>query len=217
VLSGWLQALLDITFVQENLLVESGFPISQEEEYLALLSRLDSVEEIFASCISRISSIDGNPLTKETCFSILASIEQREALYWRRGALRYMYIATLIQENRMSESEKEKILVAVTQLEEMHNVRTKTPKEFDLIDGNKEVLALVKEGVLGTTHLLGLMYRGELYYWFNKHCEKGEEKESPSSKSQAIQLLTKYVSIIDNVEGLGWDNTRAKQLLTELE
>ncbi|XP_064358926.1 RAB7A-interacting MON1-CCZ1 complex subunit 1-like isoform X4 [Dromaius novaehollandiae] len=86
-------------------------------------------------------------------------------------------------------------------------------------------------GMFSDTHLLAMMYSGEMCYWGLKHCGEGKQKSlemtNPvSSRSQGASLdfrdvgknvLTKYVAVCEGpLKGQGWNTTSAKQMLCHL-
>ena len=82
-------------------------------------------------------------------------------------------------------------------------------------------------GVFSDTHLLALMYAGELCYW---HCRIEKETSTDlhgrdvdksstmnfNSVSNGKRFLQKFVDIVkESFKGKGWDYTRAEEILGE--
>jgi len=83
------------------------------------------------------------------------------------------------------------------------------------------------QGVFSDTHLLALMYAGELCYW---HWRIEKETSGDlgvrdvdengaktfNSVSNGRRFLEKFVDIVkESFKGKGWDSTRAEQILGE--
>ena len=83
------------------------------------------------------------------------------------------------------------------------------------------------QGVFSDTHLLALMYAGELCYWHwriknessgdlgVRDVDEGGAKKF-NSVSSGRRFLQKFVDIVkESFKGKGWDPTRAEQILGE--
>lgn len=83
------------------------------------------------------------------------------------------------------------------------------------------------QGVFSDTHLLALMYAGELCYWHwrikkessgdlgLRDVDEGGAKKC-NSVSNGRRFLQKFVDIVkESFKGKGWDSTRAEQILGE--
>ena len=78
------------------------------------------------------------------------------------------------------------------------------------------------QGVFSDTHLLALMYAGELCYWhwqIEKETSRDLEENGAkkfNSVSNGKRFLQKFVDIVkESFKGKGWDFTRAEQILGE--
>ncbi|KAM6227492.1 RAB7A-interacting MON1-CCZ1 complex subunit 1 isoform 2-T2 [Spheniscus humboldti] len=176
------QAVLDITYFEENQLVDEDFP----EE-----SSLQKVKEL-------------------TC--ILSEPED------------------LVRECNVNE---ECLNDGVHYLMKMLSFRCPLQINEDVSLQDKDTARLLSEGVFSDTHLLAMMYSGEMCYWGLRHCGEGKQEslemtDSTSdrdlgSRSQSVLLdfreigktmLTKYVAVCEGpLKGQGWNTTTAKQML----
>ncbi|KAF2984623.1 hypothetical protein EK904_012544 [Melospiza melodia maxima] len=202
----WETAVLDITYFEENQLVDEDFP---EESALPKLKELISVlsepEDLVRECSIK------EPLN-------ILGAELLECLYWRKGALLYMYCHTAkersewVQENIATF--KKCLHDGVQYLMKMLSFRCPLQLDEDISLQDKDTARLLSEGIFSDTHLLAMMYSGEMCYWGLKHCGEGEQESlesidpvsnsDPGSRSQSISLdfqetgrnmLTKYVAI----------------------
>ncbi|NXX42331.1 CE051 protein, partial [Tricholaema leucomelas] len=225
-LQQYTQAVLDITYFEENQLVDEDFPEeSSLQKVKELICTLSEPEDLWREC----------SINEET-ISVLGA-ELLECLYWRKGALLYMYCHTA---KERSEWLRENITVfkkclndGVNYLMKMLSFRCPVQLNEDVSPHDKDTARLLSEGVFSDTHLLAMMYSGEMCYWGLQHC--GEEKEegletvgfvsdsdlgcglhstSLDFRETGKNLLKKYVAICEGpLKGQGWNTTTAKQML----
>jgi len=115
-----IQSLLDFTFIFESIIVELDFPSSKLDEFQEVVSVLSGAESLAISFVRLHSTNDSENKTGEhsnvnsntpisdekVLLEALVSLlgaEILECLHWRRGALFYMYIATMVRNNRINE------------------------------------------------------------------------------------------------------------------
>ncbi|XP_078531137.1 RAB7A-interacting MON1-CCZ1 complex subunit 1 [Lissotriton helveticus] len=226
------QTILDITYVEENKLVDEDFPED---------SSLEQVTDII-DILSEPENLVKQLLQNQKEHTILTP-ELLECLYWRRGALLYMYCHTIRhneQEQKIDNSTdilnkflKDGINYLLTMLNAKCPVKLEDGVSFQDLDTAK----LLSQGVFSDTHLLAMMYAGEMCYWILKHCG-GEEKtefnridaETSCDKGDSFKkntldfrdvgekMLFKYVSICEGpLKGLGWSTANAMQILDFLK
>ncbi|NWS67730.1 CE051 protein, partial [Crotophaga sulcirostris] len=220
------QAVLDITYFEENQLVDEDFP----EE-----SSLQKVEEI--TCVlSEPENLVRECNINEEPINVLGA-ELLECLYWRRGALLYMYCHTVKERSEWLQENIaifEKCLIdGVHYLMKMLNFRCPLQLNEDVLVQDKDTARLLSEGVFSDTHLLAMMYSGEMCYWGLRHCGEGKQEilettgyvsnSDPGCQSQSMSLdfretgknmLTKYVAVCEGpLKGEEWNTTTAKQML----
>ncbi|KFV56164.1 UPF0600 protein C5orf51, partial [Tyto alba] len=221
------QAVLDITYFEENQLVDEDFP----EE-----SSLQKVKEL----ISILS--EPEDLVQELCWILFQPIsilgaELLECLYWRRGALLYMYCHTAKERNEWL---RESITIfrkclhdGVHYLMKMISFRYPLQLNEDVSLQDKDTARLLSEGIFSDTHLLAMMYSGEMCYWGLQHGGEGKQESLEtvdcvsnsdlSCRSQSMLLdfretgrnmLMKYVAVCEGpLKGQGWNTATAKQML----
>ncbi|NXS53591.1 CE051 protein, partial [Brachypteracias leptosomus] len=218
------QAVLDITYFEENQLVDEDFPEeSSLQKVKELICILSEPEDLVRECSVNEESIN------------ILGAELLECLYWRKGALLYMYCHTA---KERSEWLRENIAVfkkclndGVHYLMKMLSLRCPLQLDQDVSPQEEDTARLLSEGVFSDTHLLAMMYSGEMCYWELQHCGEGKQ-ESPEMidsisdlgcRSQNVSLdfretgknmLTKYVAVCEGpLKGQGWNTTTAKQML----
>ncbi|KAM6474274.1 RAB7A-interacting MON1-CCZ1 complex subunit 1 isoform 2-T2 [Liasis olivaceus] len=218
------QALLDITYFEENQLVDEEFP----EE-----SSLQKVEELICALSEPEVLVNESGISQEPVEVL--GLELLECLYWRRGALIYMFCHTVKGRKewlrKETDSLKKFLREGIHYLIKMLDFRcSDNPNEEFLVQETGTAM-LVNEGIFSDTHLLAMMYCGEMCYWGLKYC--GEEKpdqgteteprrESPGSSHSNIldfqeigeKMLTKYIAVCEGpLRSHGWDTKNAKRIL----
>ncbi|NWX17659.1 CE051 protein, partial [Aegotheles bennettii] len=220
------QTVLDITYFEENQLVDEDFPEeSSLQKVKELTCALSEPEDLVRECNS-----------KEKLINILGA-ELLECLYWRKGALLYMYCHTA---KERSEWLQENIPIfrkclsdGVQYLMKMLSFRCPLQLNEDVSIQDKDTARLLSEGVFSDTHLLAMMYSGEMCYWGLQHCREGQQESLETidpvsdndlgctSQSKSLDfretgknVLTKYVTVCEGpLKDQGWNTTTAKQML----
>uniref|UniRef100_A0A8C8RAB7 Chromosome 5 open reading frame 51 n=1 Tax=Pelusios castaneus TaxID=367368 RepID=A0A8C8RAB7_9SAUR len=218
------QIVLDITYFEENQLVDEDFPED---------SSLQRVKELI-SILSEPEVLVKESNMHQDLLDVLGA-ELLECLFWRRGALLYMYCHT-VKERRQWLTEnidlfKKCLNDGIHYLLKMLRFRCPTPLN-DVSFQNTDTATLLSEGIFSDTHLLAMMYCGEMCYWGLKYC--GEEKpgcyeidsESNtelycSSHSVVLdfrevgeKMLIKYVAVCEGpLKGQDWNTANAKLIL----
>ncbi|XP_014820349.1 PREDICTED: UPF0600 protein C5orf51 homolog, partial [Calidris pugnax] len=216
------QAVLDITYFEENQLVDEDFPEeSSLQKVKELICILSEPEGLVREC-----NINEEPIN-------ILGAELLECLYWRKGALLYMYCHTA---KERSEWLRENIAIfkkclndGVHYLMKMLSLRCPLQLNEDVSFQDKDTARLLREGVFSDTHLLAMMYSGEMCYWGLRHCGGGKQESLGTMdcdlgcRSQSValdfreagkNLLTKYVAVCEGpLKGHGWSTTTAKEML----
>ncbi|KAM6229749.1 RAB7A-interacting MON1-CCZ1 complex subunit 1 isoform 2-T2 [Porphyrio hochstetteri] len=175
------QALLDITYFEENQLVDEDFP----EE-----SSLQKVQEL--TCIlSEPEDLLRECNTNDKCLND-----------------------------------------GVHYLMKMLSFRCPLQLNEDVSLQDKDTARLLSEGIFSDTHLLAIIYSGEMCFWGLQHCGEGKQESLEtvgavssdlSCQSQNVSLdfretgrnmLTKYVAVCEGpLKGQGWNTETAKHML----
>uniref|UniRef100_A0A663N5T6 Chromosome 5 open reading frame 51 n=2 Tax=Athene cunicularia TaxID=194338 RepID=A0A663N5T6_ATHCN len=220
------QAVLDITYSEENQLVDVDFPEeSSLQKVKELINILSEPEDLVKKC-----NINEEPIN-------ILGAELLECLYWRKGALLYMYCHTAKERSKWLQENstifKKCLNDGVHYLMKMLSFRCPLQLNEDVSLQDKDAARLLSEGIFSDTHLLAMMYSGEMCYWGLRH--GGERKQEsletvasvPSSdldcRSQCVLLdfretgknmLTKYVAVCEGpLKDQGWNTSTAKQML----
>ncbi|KAG9488453.1 hypothetical protein GDO78_007974 [Eleutherodactylus coqui] len=208
------QAILDVTYFEENQLVDEEFPGDDS---------LQKVQELL-QMLSEPESLVGD--SQQENFSL--DTEVQECLHWRRGALLYMYCHTVGERERWQlrdpGSFHQCLHDGVQYLLKM--LRTRSPVQLDDTVTFQDVntAALLEKGVFSDIHVLALMYCGEMCYWARRYCG---EQASPHSEEppQALhfkdigeKVLDTYVLVCEGpLHGQGWSTDNAKEILQYLK
>ncbi|XP_032061469.1 UPF0600 protein C5orf51 homolog [Aythya fuligula] len=223
------QAVLDITYFEESQLVDEDFPEQTSlEKVKELTSVLSEPEDLVTEC-----SINEDPIN-------ILGTELVECLYWRRGALLYMYCHTVKERSEWLQENvaifKKCLNDGVRYLMKMLSFRCPLRINEDDSLQDKDTARLLSEGIFSDTHLLAMVYSGEMCYWGLKLCGEGEQESletpdpapdsGPGCRSHSAPLdfrelgksmLTKYVSVCEGpLHGQGWSTSSAKQMLCYL-
>ncbi|XP_028604884.2 RAB7A-interacting MON1-CCZ1 complex subunit 1 [Podarcis muralis] len=219
------QAVLDITYFEENQLVDEDFP----EE-----SSLQKVEELI-NTLSEPEILINESGTSQEPLAVLG-VELLECLYWRRGALLYMFCHTVKgrKERLMNKTDlfKKFLNEGIQYLVKMLEFRCSDHPIEDFVFQDTDTARLIHEGIFSDTHLLAMMYCGEMCYWGLKYCrevkersqsaEAGSSREQPgSSQSEVLdhretgeKVLLKYITVCEGPLRLhDWDTKNAKLIL----
>lgn len=101
-----------------------------------------------------------------------------ECIHWRRGALVYMLIATLAADKK--ELDLEMLDDGLRQLDKMVATRSVRMAEgLDEADGEDAVRTMLASGILSDTHLLAVVYSGEMCYWAQEAVLRGAARREP--------------------------------------
>ncbi|NWS99772.1 CE051 protein, partial [Mionectes macconnelli] len=222
------QAVLDITYFEENQLVDEDFPeetsLQKLKELICILSEPED--------LVREWNIDEEPIN-------ILGAELLECLYWRKGALLYMYCHTAKERREWLRGNiatfKECLNDGVHYLMKMLSFRCPLQLNEDVLLQDKDTARLLSEGVFSDTHLLAMMYSGEMCYWGLKLWGEGKQ-DSPESVDPAPDsnlgcgtqsvwldfhetgknMLTKYLAVCEGpLRGQGWNTATAKQMLRD--
>eukprot|EP01112_Ceratiomyxa_fruticulosa_P007380 TRINITY_DN1911_c1_g1_i1.p1 TRINITY_DN1911_c1_g1~~TRINITY_DN1911_c1_g1_i1.p1 ORF type:complete len:292 (-),score=66.85 TRINITY_DN1911_c1_g1_i1:34-909(-) len=233
ILTAWIHTLLDITFLEENVLSEGEF--KETVRVIKLLEILDQPDQLQRDHFKEQSVIE------------LFGIEVSECLLWRKGALRYMIVFTFVNQEKIVVPEGLNLLILIEDgvkfLEQMISIRkTGTTTESEKVEGTLE---LVDIGIYSDTHLFSMIYAGQLCFWgFTKFKEisgntptsssssennnnnnnNDTQSEPPSNiallKSKGKAMLTTFIRVIKEVlepQGVpGWSIQRAQEILEQM-
>ena len=77
---------------------------------------------------------------------------------------------------------------------------------------------ILTAGIYSDTHLLALMYGGEMCHWFVTSTQDYTESER-AAQSFGIEMLSTYVQAVESIPELQgtWNTDRAKQLLKQFK
>ncbi|BFY99139.1 hypothetical protein BsWGS_02179 [Bradybaena similaris] len=165
------QLVLDVTFLEEKSLIDEDF--SNKSSFCRVwnvIDALQSVEDLAYRIVQDKSVVDA------------LSSEITECLQWRKGALLYMYCHTINAQfsfENLPFNFRQCLEEGIKYLTSMFCTRS-PPKWLTGIISNRmesdseqeadgeASSTLLTQGILSDTHLLALMYCGELCYWHTK-------------------------------------------------
>ncbi|XP_062855643.1 RAB7A-interacting MON1-CCZ1 complex subunit 1 [Trichomycterus rosablanca] len=215
-LQDYTQVILDITFYEENKLVDQEFPEEISPVKIQQLLQDLTEPEVLAARLAPNQEVQ----------SVLG-LELLECVYWRRGALLYMYCHTLHQRKQWIKKNKATFLKCVQEgvryLMKMLQVRSSVKLSDGVVFHDSNTANLLSEGILSDTHLLTMMYIGEMCFWAVKYEDGGAD--SPQCKEETLQfrdigtqILNKYVRACEGpLQGQGWNTENAKEILSILQ
>nr|XP_037288405.1 UPF0600 protein C5orf51 homolog [Rhipicephalus microplus] len=214
VLQDLAKIVLDVTYCRENRLADNDFSDSDSLERVhAIIRSLEHVENI----------------TKHLGFSTVVEglgEELAECIEWRKGGLVYMFCQSKEGDDDHSwlMANQETFLALLQQgvqhLTAMLNVRRPLRvEEVAVLSGQTDVLELLEKGIYSDVHALSLMYAGEMCFWLVTYSKRWDR---PLDMAHALplgrRLLQDYISAVEGpLQDAGWNCSRARQLLTQLD
>lgn len=217
------QAILDMTYFEENKLVDEDFPEDSSQKVKELITFLSEPEIL----------VKENNMYSKPCN--LLGDELLECLSWRRGALLYMYCHSLTKRRewltRKSGLLKEYLVDGISYLLQMLNYRCPTQLDEGVSFQDLDTAKLLSEGIFSDIHLLAMMYSGEMCYWGLKLCADRQpenqdvdtsvpgassttHREPLDFREVGERILRKYVSVCEGpLKEQEWNTTNAKQIL----
>lgn len=208
-LQKYARAVLDLTFYEETKLTNDDFqaPNAKETMY-GIIDNLDGIEKL---CLEYTD----NP-------AVLLGEEITECILWRKGALIYMYCATVVEapEEFLRDSLPHFLQClhdSVKHLEKMVNVRKPLRVSRDMVErDDDETYFLLSEGIFSSTTMLALAYVGELCYWFCKYYDPAKTAvERKEMVDVGMRFMKRYLRTCEGpLKGKGWNTDKAKDHLS---
>ncbi|KAK7100190.1 RAB7A-interacting MON1-CCZ1 complex subunit 1-like [Littorina saxatilis] len=219
VLQDTAHMVLDYTYLDETLLAEAEFPAENATDRInAIFDQLDLTCKVANECFQ-------NKPVLETLGEELV-----ECIHWRKGALLYMYCHTLESNNRPCDPSKYKQCLeeGVGHLGNMLSTRQPTAVPNSL--SADDTLQLFSQGVYSDTHLLAMMYAGEMCYWYQQAVDKKlfspdtpgspgtGDSDAFNAKTQGLRYLDRYLSAVKGpLKGQDWNTSRAEEIVKFLQ
>ncbi|KAM3940194.1 RAB7A-interacting MON1-CCZ1 complex subunit 1 [Leptodactylus fuscus] len=206
------QALLDITYFEENCLVDEEFPGDDS---------LQKVRELI-EMLSEPESLAGGDHQQ----NVVLDVEVEECLQWRRGALLYMYCHTVGERERWQLRDPgafhQCLQDGVQYLLKMLHTRNPVQLDDKVSFQDVNTAALLEKGIFSDVHMLALMYCGEMCYWALRYCRDAEPPSphtgDPHFKDIGEKVLDTYVGACEGpLRGQGWSTQNAKKILQYLK
>nr|XP_045008598.1 UPF0600 protein C5orf51-like [Jaculus jaculus] len=180
------QAILDMTYFEENKLVDEDFPEDSSPQ---------KVEELISFLSEPEILVKENNVNSKSCD--LLGDELLECLSWRRGALLYMYCHSLTKRrewlSRKSNLLQKYLVDGINYLLQMLNYRCPIQLNEGVSFQDVDTAKLLSAGIFSDIHVLAMMYSGEMCYWGLKHCayQQPESREVDTGVSGAGCTLHK--------------------------
>ncbi|OWF45760.1 UPF0600 protein C5orf51 homolog isoform X2 [Mizuhopecten yessoensis] len=204
------QAMLDYTYHEECQLVNGEFPESNARERIhKIFCSFDQITELSKKCIPEKEVAD-----------VLGS-EINECLVWRRGALLYMYCKTVKDDPKRADKIDTSFIQLLHEgIIQLKSILPSPPpgKDKEESPDKDDTLQLIDMGILNDTILLGMMYGGELCYWYyQEQVNKTKDTECDKdfdAKKIGKDFLLPYIEAVDGVLSVhGWSSQTAKQII----
>ncbi|KAM4810581.1 RAB7A-interacting MON1-CCZ1 complex subunit 1 [Rhinophrynus dorsalis] len=165
------KAVLDITFFEENQLVDGDFldedAVQKVQELIQVLSEPELLVEE--------SNLHQKPPI------VVLEVDLLECLHWRRGALLYMYCHTVGEREdwrlRNKRTFQKCLEDGVYHLLKMLKSRRPVHLNDEVSFQDLNTAELLSKGIFSDIHVLALMYCGEMCYWLLRYCrdEQGSD------------------------------------------
>ncbi|NXP54497.1 CE051 protein, partial [Heliornis fulica] len=194
------QAVLDITYFEENQLVDEDFPEeSSLQKVQELICILSEPEDLVREC-----NINEKVTGFFPCLLVCLFFNSAQCI---NDGVHYLM--------------------------KMLSFRCPLQLNEDVSLQDKDTAGLLSEGIFSDTHLLAIMYSGEMCFWGLQHCGEGKQESlemmdpvlnsdlrciprnvSLDFRETGKSMLTKYVAVCEGpLKGQGWSATAAKQML----
>ncbi|XP_072022200.1 uncharacterized protein [Amphiura filiformis] len=176
-LRQYAKVVLDMTYIKENQLVEEEFPVHDGYERMQrILDMLKQPEQVVHQVLGPTA-----------CVIESLDAEMIECLYWRKGALCYMYCHTVWTNKSRVEKTKPQLIKCleegVAELQSMLAVRNPVASGDDVVSNSRETVKLLAQGIFSDTHVLALMYAGEMCYWHRQLIPSTNQSKSSKTTS----------------------------------
>ncbi|KAL5017301.1 hypothetical protein ScPMuIL_006890 [Solemya velum] len=219
-LREYAQAVLDYTYVDECLLAEEDFPEADcKDRVHEIFCYLDKIEQVVTHCFA------------EKTLGVVLGTDIMECLFWRRGALLYMYCCTVHKDKARVRNNiqdfKQCLWKGVHHLKNVLSIREPSGAT-SACTNDHDTLGLLNIGAYSDTHLLSMMYAGDMCYWYltvdsetqsdtasptGGH-NRGLVEEDISMKESGKEMLNAYLKAVHGpLAGLGWNSQRAEDLM----
>ncbi|CAL1529532.1 unnamed protein product [Lymnaea stagnalis] len=211
-LQGIAQFVLDLTYLEECKLVNEEFldEASPYTRILYLIGTLSSIEQLAQKTVKEKQPIE------------VLGPEVVECIHWRNGALMYMYCHTLNSESEaafpahyqqcLEKGIRSLKSMLCSQCSPAWLTEQSTYVAEKELDGEEDDHSsfLYAQGILSSTHLLALMYCGEMCYWFTKanfeDIKKGEGHATPDLVRGDTTARDTCIDIAGDTEHFDKDN-----------
>ncbi|KAK6178730.1 hypothetical protein SNE40_011245 [Patella caerulea] len=205
--------VLDFTFIDENILVNQDFPESISASVIQ--SVFNDLENILT--VAKTILPDQQPIDS-------LGEELLECIYWRKGALYYMYCKTIENDkDRINKDiqQYEKYLVnGIENLKMMLETRKPVVKDrSDAVTEDEDTFDLIKSGIYSDTHVLALIYGSEICYWLDK-CDKENLFQTNHLNYKQIGecYLKLYIHVVNGpLKNQGWSVENAESMLKSIK
>ncbi|XP_018423960.1 PREDICTED: UPF0600 protein C5orf51 homolog [Nanorana parkeri] len=207
------QAILDITYYEENRLVDEEFANDDS---------LQKVRELIQIITEPETLFEESNASKQH-FHLDMDVE--ECLHWRRGALLYMYCHTIGERENWNLSDQRTfhqcLKDGVYYLLKMLKTRSPIQLNNEVSFQDINTATLLAKGIFSDVHVLALMYCGEMCFWALSYCSDippGSDSETHNKilnfKEVGEKVLDTYVSVCEGpLNGHGWSTENAKKIL----
>ncbi|RWS15690.1 UPF0600 protein C5orf51-like protein [Dinothrombium tinctorium] len=251
-IESYAKAVFDTTFYHENYLTENLFKDeSSEKDMKTIINLLNAVS---TSCQAGVSNKSEVPNIPHWSVINVLGIDYAECISWRQGALLYAFCNIKLNSdpvwinnhqtdflNYLNDGIKYlHTMLSLRKLMEAYELPPESKsKNEDIaetviklysVDGQKpvfeddDVYKFTESGVYSDSHLLAMMYCGEMCYWYCKYADEWDlidSEEGFKMIRELKELGNKYLKIyIESVEqffkNVGWNCERAKEIIVFL-
>ncbi|MEQ2212733.1 hypothetical protein XENOCAPTIV_004180 [Xenoophorus captivus] len=137
-----------------------------------------------------------------------------------------MYCHTLHQRKQWIKKNKDTFIKCIQEgvryLMRMLQVRNTVKLNDGVVLHDSATASILSEGIFSDTHLLTMMYIGEMCFWAVKYedcsADSTDHKDGLQFRDIGTQILNKYVHACEGpLQGQGWNTENAKEILSILQ
>eukprot|EP00698_Gefionella_okellyi_P024835 TRINITY_DN8871_c0_g1_i1.p1 TRINITY_DN8871_c0_g1~~TRINITY_DN8871_c0_g1_i1.p1 ORF type:complete len:268 (+),score=68.63 TRINITY_DN8871_c0_g1_i1:27-830(+) len=202
--------VMDVTFESEQSVVEHEFPEGSASKVTEITQQLESRVTAARTLCALCNDAE---LDMGTASTVVHGTDLAELLFWRKGALKYMFAKTQLDRGELVDiTVLQDSIVDLRLFRAVQQKKQQQSKGVPIGEGGEQVAQLVSKDIYSDTHMLSVAYEAELCFVLWKRYKLDEYLP----KAREVILL--YIAVADGpLAGTGWDTTGMQAMLAQCE